>query len=67
MLEGMRAQITRLEQQRVKDQEEASGRERRLEKENAILMSTLARGIEHREALDRAAESNRAAEFVSSG
>ena len=44
-MEGMRAQIAQLERQRVRDQEEASGRERRLEKENAMLLSALSRGI----------------------
>ncbi|KAL6211689.1 hypothetical protein ACLB2K_016912 [Fragaria x ananassa] len=59
-MEGIRAQITRLEQQMVRDQEEASGRELMVEKKNAILLSALSRGIGQREALDRAAELDRA-------
>ncbi|KAL6179254.1 hypothetical protein ACLB2K_050770 [Fragaria x ananassa] len=60
-MEGIRAQIARLEQQRVKDQEKASGRERRPEKENTTLMSAMSRGKGQREALDRAAELDRVA------
>ncbi|KAL6145660.1 hypothetical protein ACLB2K_056345 [Fragaria x ananassa] len=60
MLEDMRAQITQLEQQSAYDRVEASGRERRLEKDNATLMRALARGVEHREALDWAGELDRA-------
>ena len=67
MLEGMKAQITRLEQQRVRDQEEASRRERRLERDNATLISALARGIEHQEGLDRTTESDRVATSQQTG
>lgn len=44
-MEGMRAQIAQLERQRVRDQEEASGREHRLEEENVALLSALSQGI----------------------
>ena len=61
MLEDMRSQIARLEQRGAREREDASTRERRLERDNAILMGALERGIEHREVLDRASERDRAA------
>ncbi|KAL6214576.1 hypothetical protein ACLB2K_014008 [Fragaria x ananassa] len=61
-MEGMRAQIARLEQQRVRDQEETSGRERMMEKENATLLRAMSRGIGQREALDRATDVDMAAD-----
>ncbi|KAL6208934.1 hypothetical protein ACLB2K_019877 [Fragaria x ananassa] len=45
----------------ARDRGEASARERRLEGDNAMLMGALARGVEHREALDRASELDREA------
>lgn len=60
MLEGMKVQITLLKQHRVQDQDEVTGREQRLESDNATLMSALARGIEQQEALKRATVSQQA-------
>lgn len=46
MIEGMRADSARLERERARDNEEAMARERRLERDNASLMTTLARRID---------------------
>ena len=50
-----------------RDRGEASGRESRLERDNATLMRALARGVEDREVLDRAGELDRAAKARHTG
>ncbi|KAL6211532.1 hypothetical protein ACLB2K_016756 [Fragaria x ananassa] len=55
MDERVRADVAHLEREKTKDHLEATTQEKRLERDNATIMSALARRLESNEEIERAA------------
>ncbi|KAL6138664.1 hypothetical protein ACLB2K_063943 [Fragaria x ananassa] len=55
MVERLRADVARLERERAHDRLEATTREKKLERDNTIIMSVLVRRLESDQAIERVA------------
>ncbi|KAL6185347.1 hypothetical protein ACLB2K_041481 [Fragaria x ananassa] len=67
MVERLRADVARMERERMRDRLNAATREKKLEADNATIMSVLSRRLESDEAIERAANSVREAQGEGGG